>query len=113
MVDDVMEGVDVLDPPKKIVYIEGEALDFTFVPTRLTLKGLRIVNDIQAGKLSEVDGLDKMIELIAEQCSRTNPKITADWILDNTSIDTIQKMGQDLAGVQEGQGTKEGEPAKN
>lgn len=99
MADEILDGVDVIDPPKKIVYVAGEPLDFTFVPTRITLKGLRILDEMKNGNISEIDGLDKMIELIAEQCSKTNPKITSDWILDNTSIATINQMGADLAGV--------------
>jgi len=99
MVDSVLDGVDVLDPPKKIVYVAGEAFDFTFVPTRITMKSLRVMDQMKNGTISEVDGMDQIIEVIAEQASRTNPKITADWILDNTSIAMIEKMSLDLAGV--------------
>lgn len=112
----MLEGVDVLDPPKKIVYVAGEALDFSFIPTRATLKGIRIIEDMRTEKISEADGMDKIIELIADVCSRSNPKITVDWILDNTNIPLIEKMGQDLAGITNGEerGTgNTGEPAKN
>jgi len=111
MATEILDGVDILDPQKKIVYVSGEALDFTFVPTRITLKGLRILDQMNTKQISEIDGIDKMIELISEQCSRENPNITVDWILDNTSVATIQKMAQDLAGVTSDE--KMGETEKN
>jgi len=113
MTDAVLEGVDVLDPPKKIIYVAGEALDFTFVPTRYTLKSLRILDEMQSKKISEVDGMDKIIEIIAEICSKNNPIVTADWLLDNTNIDMIAKMGQDLAGISQGEQETKGDSAKN
>lgn len=109
-----MAGVDVLSPPSRIVYVAGEALDFTFVTTRTTLKGLKVLDEMKKGNISEFEGMEQIIGVLVEQCSKTNPNITVDWFLDNTSIDTIMKMGSDLAGVSGGEGQdKNGEPAKN
>lgn len=113
MTDGVLDGVDVLDPPKKVVYVAGEAFDFTFIPTRITIKSLRIMDGMKTGKISEVDGMEQIIEVIAEQASKTNPNITADWILDNTDIPMIEKMGMDLAGVAEGAQVSTSDSAKN
>jgi len=113
MGENVMEGVDVLNPPKKIVYVAGESLDFTFVPTRLTLESLKIMDGMKKGTITESEGFEQIIKVLAKLCSKTNPTITEDWFLDNTDIPMIIKMGQDLSGITDEKTEDSGEPAKN
>ncbi len=108
-----MEGVDIINPPKKIFTLAGEPIDFTFVPTRLTLEGLKILGDMEKKAITEAEGFEKMLNVIVKQASKTNPKITVDWLLDNTSIDMIMNLGAQMAGAAEDKKENKGDSAKN
>jgi hypothetical protein len=61
--------------------------------------------------LTEYDGFVKIIELVLKVC-KSNPNITQDWLLDNTSIEMLMTFFE-VAGNSKKSSTAEGEPAKN
>jgi len=67
--------------------ISGEEVDVTKIPSRVTLEMARL-ND-SSEELNSEEGFYKSIDLVAQACKPSNPKITTEWLLDNTDFETL------------------------
>jgi hypothetical protein len=81
------------------------------IKSRVQLAAMKLNSDIQAGNISEFEGMDQMIDLVLEIC-KGNPEISKDWLLDNTSIDMLTAFFE-AAGTTGNKGEPPGEPGKN
>ena len=71
----------------RIARICREEVDVTRIPSRVTLEMTKFADDADAMKGEE--SFYKIIDLVAKACAPSNPKITADWLLDNTDFETL------------------------
>jgi len=71
----------------RLARIGGEEVDVTKIPSRVTLEMTKLADDAEAMKQEE--SFYTVIDLVAKACTPSNPKITADWLLDNTDFDTL------------------------
>lgn len=71
----------------RIARICGEEVDVTRIPSRVTLEMTKFADDADAMKSEE--SFFRVVDLAAKACAPSNPKITADWLLDNTDFDTL------------------------
>lgn len=74
---------------QRIALIEGEEIDVTKIPTRVTIELSELSEEIKKSKgdnaISNVDNFNKIVDIISTAC-KTNKKITPDWLKDNTDI---------------------------
>lgn len=99
MSEDFLKDFDVLSPPTRTAKIGGEEISFSIIPARIALKF------IDFSKKFDITGLDKddtdsfdpgmlegILEIVATVCQKSNPKITADWLMDNVDIGTLMEF---------------------
>jgi hypothetical protein len=72
---------------QRIARICGEEVDVTKIPSRVTLEMTKFADNAEAMKSEE--SFYTVVDLVAKACSPSNPKITADWLLDNTDFETL------------------------
>lgn len=89
MAEDFLEDLDILDPPKKVVKMSGELIDISFLPSKVTLAVMKISADFDKKKITTDEMFEKMIGIIAQLSSKSNPKITEDWLYENVSVEKI------------------------
>lgn len=81
------------------------------IKSRVQLAAMKLNSDISKGTISEFEGMDQMIDLTLEIC-KSNPGITKDWLLDNTSMDMLTQFFE-AAGSAGNKEESSGEPGKN
>jgi len=117
MAEDIFEDLDILDPPKKVVKMAGELIDISFLPSKVTLSVMKISADFDKKKITTAEMFEKMIEIIAQLSTKSNAKITEDWLYENVSVEKITNFLHLLvsSGENVANGTEAGgaEPAKN
>lgn len=67
--------------------IGGEVVDVTRIPSRVTLEMAKLADD--ATKLNSEEGFWKSVDLVSKACLPSNPKITAEWLIDNTYFEQL------------------------
>lgn len=75
---------DAVSPERRYAKIGGKKIDVTFIPPRVTLDMARFKDDLEAGKISDLEKMERMVDLVARAASRSDPEVTSDWLLDNT-----------------------------
>ena len=109
-----LETMDIINPPAKRINFCGEAVEIAFVPMGLSLDAMKISDDMKKGKTSEIEGTEKMINFVVELCGKSNPDITREWLLKNTSSDTLIQFLETAIGSRKGEaGKAKGKDGKN
>lgn len=85
-----IKDFDVLAPPKRLAKIGGEEVDISFIPTRIALEFMAFSDFKEEGFKPEM--FQKIVDVTAKLCLRSNPKMTADWILDNVDPVTLMQF---------------------
>ena len=70
--------------PERKARIAGEDVDVSKIPSRVTLEMAKLSDD--AKELNSEEGFYKSVDLVAKACAPSNPKITAEWLLDYTDF---------------------------
>ncbi len=78
---------DKLAPDKRLARIGGRVIDVTTIPARVTLE-LAQFADQQKDQASD-GAFTRMLELVAKIASQKDAEITADWLLDHTTVDAL------------------------
>ena len=83
-----LKNFDKINREKREIQVGGEVADVTRIPSRVMLEIIKAQDD---GEISEDDsgGFDKLVELIAKVATPSNPKMTADFFIDNTDFETL------------------------
>jgi hypothetical protein len=89
--ENVMGGVNIIAPPTKKINFVGEIVEIKFVPARIDLEFNRVVDESKTGRMSDYEGFNIMTDLILSIC-KSNPNITKDWLLENTSYDMMMEF---------------------
>jgi len=84
-----IKDFDAVAPARRVARIAGREVDVTSIPARVTLDMARFKDDLDAGKLTQEEQIARTVELVAKVTVARNPEITADWLLDNTTLDTL------------------------
>lgn len=127
-----MKDFDVLAPPRRTAKLGGEVIDVSVMSARVALKFIGFSDKYNFGKSLTLqtkqdefkpEMLEDMVEIIALICRKDNPKITADWLLDNIELPVLiqfmqyvfEPMTSRMKSLNVGDGGKggEGEPEKN
>jgi len=67
--------------------ISGEEVDVSKIPSRVTLEIVQFGDG--AEKLDGKESFLRSVELVSKACLPSNPKITTDWLLDNTDFEQL------------------------
>lgn len=81
--------LDALAPEPRIIKIGGEEINVAQIPTRPMLRIVRFYDQQKAGKMSTEESLDKILGIFGDLCSKKNPKITKDFLLDNLPMENM------------------------
>lgn len=87
MSEPIIKDFDKIIPLKRIAKLAGEEIDVSLIPSRISLE-LAIFRDKVLAMKSE-DQQRKSLEIVAKVCQVKNPKITVDWLLDNTHYEQM------------------------
>jgi hypothetical protein len=101
-----LESMDIINPPVKRINFNGEIVEISFVPMRLSLDAIKISDDVKNGKLSDYEGTEAMIEFVVKLCGKSNTNITRDWLLDNASSDMLLQFMETVSGGGKGESGK-------
>ncbi|MFA5053660.1 MAG: hypothetical protein WC565_06365 [Parcubacteria group bacterium] len=77
---------DAVAPEKRQARIGGRVVDIGFIPARVLFDIARFKDDMDSGKFSTTEQITAMVELVARVTTRSDPAITAEWLLENASI---------------------------
>lgn len=95
-----MRDFDILAPKKRIAKIGGEEIDVSVMSARVSLKFVTFAEkyNFGTGTLTTADFqpemLDDMVDIISLICRKSNPKFTADWLLDNLELPILIQVMQ-------------------
>lgn len=83
-----LKNFDKINREKREIQVGGEVADVTRIPSRVMLE---IIKSYETGEISEDDagGFDKLIEMISKITTPSNPKMTADFLIDHTDFETL------------------------
>ena len=84
----VLKNFDKINHEKREIQVGGEVADVTRIPSRVMLE---LVQAAETGEISEDNpsSFGKTLELVAKVTTPSNPKMTADFLLDNTDFETL------------------------
>lgn len=78
--------LDKLIPAKRAVKLAGKEIDVSKIPSRVTLEIAQKSDVLQSGSQ---DSFPVLLEIVVKICRPSQPDITSDWIIDNTSLDQL------------------------
>ncbi|WP_292461631.1 hypothetical protein [Methanolobus sp.] len=95
MSSDIMKDFDTIVPPKRLARVAGEEVDVSVFSTRATLKLIDMTDSPEKVRsLEEGKNIQGFVEVVATACQRSNPKITADWLMDNVDMFTLVEFSK-------------------
>jgi hypothetical protein len=95
----IMKDFDAVVRQKRIARLAGEEIDVSLIPSRVMFELL----DMMDGEdLNNAKNFFRVVEMVAKICQVSNKKITADWLADNTDLETLLDFSEFVM-----------EPAKN
>ena len=86
--EDAFDGISIIAPPKRKINFVGEIVEISFVPARTDIEFHRIISECNAEKMDDYTGFNAVADLVLSICT-SNPAITKDWLIDNTSFDMM------------------------
>ena len=86
-----LKNFDQINREKREIQVGGEKADVTKIPSRVMLE---LVDASESGEVSEDNpaSFKKVLELVEKVCTPSNPKMTADFLLDNTDFETLTEL---------------------
>lgn len=90
MVEEQQGGIrdfDIIVPKERLARIGGEVVNVATIPTRVALGLARFAdtkNQEDSGEMFE-----GVIKLISLACIKSNPKVTPEFLMDNTTFESV------------------------
>lgn len=81
--------LDKLVPDKRIVKLAGKEIDVSKIPSRVTLEIAQKSDVLKSGTEAS---FPLMLEMVVNICKPSQPDITTDWLVDNTSLDQLMAL---------------------
>lgn len=82
----IVKDFDAVIRQERIARLRGEEIDVSLVPSRVMVELLELMED---DDLQNPKNFFRVIDMVAKVCQVSNKKITADWLYDNTDLDTL------------------------
>lgn len=73
----------------RIVKLAGKEIDVSKIPSRVTLEIAGKSDVLQSGS---AESFPLMLDTIVSICKPSQPDITRDWLIDNTSLDQLLQL---------------------
>ncbi len=86
-----LKNFDQINREKREIQVGGEKADVTKIPSRVMLE---LVDASESGEISEDSpaSFKRVLGLVEQVCTPSNPKMTADFLLDNTDFETLVEL---------------------
>ncbi|MFS0820757.1 hypothetical protein [Bacillus sp. 1P02SD] len=81
--------LDKLVTAERVVRLSGKDIDVSKIPSRVTLE-IAAKSDVLKSGSSESFPL--MLDMVVKICKPSQPDITQDWIIDNTSFEQLMAL---------------------
>lgn len=81
--------LDKIVTHERIVRLAGKSIDVSKIPSRVTLE---IAKKSEVLKSGSEDSFPILLDLIVKICRPSQPDITDEWLIDNTSLDQLLAM---------------------
>lgn len=85
---EIFKDFNKIIPEVRIAKLGDEEIDVSKIPSRVSLE-LAIFRDKVLTMKSSEEQQRKSLEIVAKVCQVKNPKITVDWLLDNTHYEQL------------------------
>lgn len=86
-----LKNFDQINREKREIQVGGEKADVTKIPSRVMLE---LIDAAESGEISEDNpaSFKNVLSLVEKVCTPSNPKMTADFLLDNTDFETLTEL---------------------
>jgi len=83
-----LKNFDEINREKREIQVGGEIADVTRIPSRVMLE---LIDASDNGEFSEdnPNSFKRTLDMAEKICTPSNPKMTAEFLLDNTDIETL------------------------
>lgn len=78
--------LDKIVADERIVRLAGKEINVTKIPSRVTLEIAEKSDVLESGSN---ESFTLLLDIIVKVCKPSQPDITRDWIIDNTSLDQL------------------------
>lgn len=86
----IVKDFDTIAPQSRVIKLGGETADVTVFSTRATLKLIELTNTKEKkAKLDSGENIEELVEVMALALKPSNPKMTADWLLDHVDMASL------------------------
>jgi len=92
------DGMKIINPKAKKIDLGGEIVEVAFVPAKVTLEAAKVSDGMKNGTMSEYEGSEQILVMIENICKKSNPLITRDWLLENTSMQMMTEFMEYVVG---------------
>ena len=82
----IIKDFDAVIRQERIARLGGEEIDVSLVPSRVMVELLELMED---DDLQNPKNFFRVIDMVAKVCQVSNKKITSDWLIDHTDLDTL------------------------
>ncbi len=111
MTEDITRDFDIFNKPKRFAVVAGEKIDVSRIPTIVQIK-IAELNKREKGMSKEEKASPErfleLIDIIALACAK-NPKITKDWLIENTDMEQLLDLMQFILEPLKARAEKKGE----
>lgn len=80
---------DAMMPEPRHARIGGKVIDVTLIPAQLALDIARFADASQRGEMDNETTLNRMWTLVTEVCKKSDPTVTVEWLLANTTCERL------------------------
>ncbi len=86
-----LQNFDKVVREERKIQVGGEVADVSRIPSRVTTS---LLEALDSGEISEDDpkAFTRTLALVASVCTVSNPKMTADFLLDHTDFETLYDL---------------------
>ena len=93
MSEPIIKDFNTVLPPKRIAKLADEEIDVSLIPSRVTLELAIFRDSIFKGKIKSLEEqYRKSVEIVAKICQVKNPKITPEWLIENTNYEQLNEF---------------------
>ena len=86
-----LKNFDQINREKREIQVGGEVADVTRIPSRVMLELVK-AKDSGAMSRDNDDGFTMLLDMAEKICRPSNPKMTADFLIDNTDFETLVEV---------------------
>jgi hypothetical protein len=85
-----MSKITTLVPGKRVRTIAGKSVDVSLISARVSIMLMNKVKERTAK--GETLSIEDSVEIVALICQKSNPEVTEDFLLDNTTLEELSEF---------------------